>query len=339
MFDHISTFVLQLSTIFGMGEINQYVVFRILLVFEHILEPFIKLVLTNAANLPHILYWSREPTSFLNPLNTTAFGPWSSIVQYYWSHFAGHPHPPIDRAFLEQALLHYCHGVRMNVIDWPLQFVAWPVIKNSELLCNIFLGYHPFSKKLLESIAHPGSLLFEVISILFTLMYSIDLKSQQRNEAVLDTAFVYKPDAVLHISELRTTADPENDHDCGRARAANDKRDSMEALALKLLDTSNFPLAHFIAFAALNQTCHGNQAGPFCKPVRLSKLSCFMPYCSVVHILGFSFGSSCTVTYLFDLLECSMSVMCFSRLIESIINDLINGCICLSFRFLKARMN
>lgn len=89
----------------------------------------------------------------------------------------------------------------------------------------------------------------------------------------------------------------------------------------------NILLIYFTAYAVLNQTYYGNPACHFCKPLGLSKLSCLMSYCSVVHILGLSFGSSCTVTYLFDFRECSMSVMCFSRLIESIINDLINGCI------------
>ena len=114
----------------------------------------------------------------------------------------------------------------------------------------------------------------------------------------------------------------------------------MEALALKLLDTSNFALIYFTAYIATNQTYYGNPACHHCKPVWLSTISCNMPYCSLAHTVGFSFDLTCSATILYDLCKFSMSVMYFSRLVESLISDLYYGCICcLFFRCLMARMN
>jgi hypothetical protein len=252
---------------YPLEDVNQFSVFRVLMVFEYILEHFLKLVFTNTPNLPHILHWSRIPTSMVKLLNNTAHVPWNSMVQYSWNQFAGHTHQPIDRPFLEQTLLQYYPTIRMNIIDWSIQFGTWIMSDDTELLRNIFLGYAPFSEKPLKAIAHPGSLFFDAISILFAFMYSIGPDSHKKNEAVLNTTFVTMYDAVLHNSELGTQQDPEAYHTYALNRSANNKGNSMEALALKLLDTCQFALIYFTAYIATNATYYGNPACHHCKPV------------------------------------------------------------------------
>ena len=80
-----------------MEGVNRFSVFRILMVFEYLLEHILKMVFTNPARLPPTLQWDRIPTEILKLLNNTVLVPWNKMVQYSWDQFAGHPHQPIDR--------------------------------------------------------------------------------------------------------------------------------------------------------------------------------------------------------------------------------------------------
>ena len=153
------------------------------------------------------------------------------------------------------------------MIDWSILFATWLKSDSTELLRNIFLGYTPFSEKPLKAIAHPGSLFFDAISILMAHMYQVGDDAHKKNEAVLNTVFVQMYDAVLYNSDLSIPTDPTAYHDYGLARSANYKGNSMEALALKVLDTQQFSLLYFTAYIAVNCTYYGNPACVHCKPV------------------------------------------------------------------------
>ena len=98
-------------------------------------------------------------------------------------------------------------------------------------------------------------------------IYQVGDDAHKKNEAVCTTTFVQMYDAVLYNSDLSTTADPQAYHDYGLARSANNSGNSMEALALKLLDTQQFPLLYYTAFIAVNYTYHGNSACIHCHQV------------------------------------------------------------------------
>jgi hypothetical protein len=176
-------------------------------------------------------------------LLTTSLLPYAKMMSYSFSMLTEKPPPFAFTISLIEDSLKW-HFTLLNFHHWGKAFAEW--LLSDARFVAIFLGHDPYNNSNVKAMANIGSQFFDSMSVIFATAYQIGNTKRTNNEAAPNGTLVEMYDTLVKYHNV--TDDPTS----ALARNWNNKGNSMETLAMTMLENEKHPLLWFNAFITLH---------------------------------------------------------------------------------------
>lgn len=173
---------------------------------------------------------------------TTSMLPYAKMIMYSFYKLTGKSNAKLTYQEIEPALKWTYH--KLTLSSWGEAFSEW--LRSNSKAHAIFTGMDPYNNANLKSLANVGSQMFDTMSVIFATAYQIGNAKRTNNEAAPNGTLVEMYDNLIKYQNISAESSST------LTRNWNNKGNSLETLAMTMLEDEQHPLLWFTAYVTLH---------------------------------------------------------------------------------------
>ncbi len=173
---------------------------------------------------------------------TTSLLPYAKMIMYSFYKLTGQSNAKLTYNEVETALKWTYHQLTWS--SWGEAFSKW--LRSNPKAYAIFIGTDPYNNTNLKALANVGSQMFDTMSVIFATAYQIGNAKRTNNEAAPNGTLVEMYDNLIKYQNISDNSSTHLD------RNWNNKGNSLEALAMTMLEDEQYSLLWFTAYVTLH---------------------------------------------------------------------------------------